>query len=158
MLCLARRGQARRGIAAVELGVVLPLLLLLLVGIWEVGRMVEVEQLLVNAVREGGRQASTGVKTVDEVKDVVVRYLKQNGISAVSAQDVSVVNVTNAARYDPSMANQLDQFRITVSIPFDSVRWVLLDQITSVRTLTASADWYSMRDIPITVDYAIPLN
>jgi Flp pilus assembly protein TadG len=158
MLCPARQGQARRGIAAVELGVVLPLLLLLLVGIWEVGRMVEVEQLLVNAVREGGRQASTGVKTVDEVKDVVVRYLKQNGISAVSAQDVSVVNVTNAARYDPSMANQLDQFRITVSIPFDSVRWVLLDQITTVRTLTASADWYSMRDIPITVDYAIPLN
>ena len=153
-----RKRASRRGVAAVELAVVLPFLLLLLLGIWEVGRMVEVQQLLTNAVREGGRQASTGVKTVAQVKDEVVQYLKNNGISKVSASDVTVVNLTEASRAQPADAVQLDQYRISVSIPFDSVRWILLDQITSAKTLTASADWYSTNDIPITVDYSIPLN
>ena len=49
----------RRGVAAVEFAVCLPFILLMLVGLWEVGRMVEVQQLLNNSVREGGRQAST---------------------------------------------------------------------------------------------------
>jgi Flp pilus assembly protein TadG len=145
----------RRGIAAVELAVLLPFVLLLLVGVWEVGRLVEVQQLLTNAVREGGRQASTGHKTIDQVKDDVVRYLHQNGIKAVTTSDVTVTNVTSGI--EPTLANQLDQFRISVSIPVDSVRWVLLDQVTSLTTLTATVDWYSMRDIPITVQYEIPL-
>jgi Flp pilus assembly protein TadG len=150
--------RARRGVAAVELAVALPLLLLLLLGIWEVGRMVEVQQLLSNAVREGGRQASTGVKTIDEVKDVVVRYLKQNGVTAVTANDVTVINLTNGGRSDPTVAEQLDRIQITISVPFNSVRWVVLHQITNVQTLSASSDWYSMRNIPITVDYSIPVN
>lgn len=157
-LGVARRGVAARGgVAAVELAVVLPLLVLLLLGIWEVGRMVEVQQLLANAVREGGRQASTGVKTSIQIKDVVVRYLQQNGISTVSANDVTVTNLTDPSR-PPNQANQLDHFRVTVTIPVNSVRWILLNQITPAQNLTASADWYSMRDIPITVDNAIPLN
>ncbi|MBM4072949.1 MAG: pilus assembly protein [Planctomycetes bacterium] len=151
------RGEPRRGIAAVEMAIVLPVVLLLLVGIWEVGRLVEVQQLLTNAAREGGRQASTGVKSSSEVTDVVVRYLQQNGIKSVAASDVSVTNITSGSRPEPNAANQLDQFRVSVSIPFDSVRWVLLSQVSSVKTLTASSEWYSMRDIPITVDANIPL-
>jgi Flp pilus assembly protein TadG len=145
----------RRGVAAVELAIILPFVLLLLVGVWEVGRLVEVQQLLTNAVREGGRQASTGTKTVAQVKDDVVRYLQQNGIKSVKPADVTVTNVTSGA--DPTAAAQLDQFRISVTIPFDSVRWVLLNQVTSVTNLTATVDWYSMKDIPITVEYDIPL-
>lgn len=144
--------------AAVELAFILPVLLLLLVGLWEVGRMVEVNQLLMNAAREGGRQASTGVKSVSQVKDAVVRYLNQNGLSKVTTENVTVTNLTSGARAEPTGAVQLDRYRITVSIPFDSVRWVLLDQLTNTPTLTGTADWYSMRDIPITVDYTIPLN
>ena len=45
-----------------------------------------------------------------------------------------------------------------VSIPFNSVRWVLLNQLTKVTTLSASATWYSMADIPLTVNTTIPLN
>lgn len=154
-----RRPEQRfpRGIAAVELALIMPVLVLLLVGIWEVGRMVEVQQLLTNAAREGGRQASTGVKSSSQVKDDVVRYLTINGISGVAAKDVTVTNLTSSSRAEPTAANQLDQFRVTVSIPFSSVRWVILNQITSVKTLSASSDWYSMRDIPITVDASIPL-
>src|SRR5688572_15466160 len=86
----------RRGAAAVEMAVVLPLLFLMIVGVWEVGRMVEVQQLLSNAVREGGRQASTGIKDADAVKDAVVTYLKTNGITKVSASDVKFENLTDS--------------------------------------------------------------
>lgn len=150
--------NARRGLAAVELALVLPVLLLFLLGIWEVGRLVEVQQLLTNAAREGGRQASTGVKTTSEVQAVVVTYLQQNGITKVAAKDVTVTNLTDSSRPDPSAAKQMDQFRVTVTIPFDSVRWAIIDQITSVKTLSASTDWYSMRDVPITVDSSVPTN
>jgi Flp pilus assembly protein TadG len=156
MLSRSHQRERRDGVAAVELALTLPLLVVLLLGIWEVGRMVEVQQLLVNAVREGGRQASTGVKTTAEIRDVVVRYLKRNGITTVSANNVTVTNLTDSSR-PANQSNQLDHFRVTVTIPFDSARWILLDHITSVQNLTAWADWYSMRDIPITVDYTIPL-
>lgn len=152
-----RLSPKRRGLAAIELAILLPLLLLLVVGLWEVGRMVEVQQVLANAAREGARQASTGVRSSTEVKDVVVRYLIQNGISGVTSKNVTVTNITSSARPEPNACEQLDQFKIAVTIPFSSVRWAVLDQLTSIQTLTGTTDWYSMRDIPITVDTAIPL-
>jgi Flp pilus assembly protein TadG len=141
----------------VELAVLLPLLLCMLVGVWEVGRMVEVKQMLTNAAREGARQASTGHKTIAGTKNVVVRYLHAHGITAVTAEQVTVVNMTSSARPDPTDAEQLDRFRITVTIPFSSVRWIALAQITPTSTLVGEADWVSMVDIPITVNSVIPL-
>ena len=57
---LATRSFAsqRRGVAAVEFAVVLPLLLLLLVGIWELGRIIHVQLILNNATRDGARLAA----------------------------------------------------------------------------------------------------
>ena len=56
-----RRASLRyRGVAAVEAAVLLPLALMLMLGTWEVGRMVEVSQILNNAAREGGRMRRPG--------------------------------------------------------------------------------------------------
>src|SRR5690348_15164963 len=52
--------RSRDGIAAVEFAVVLPLLFLLLMGAWEVGRLVQVHSILSNAAREGARIAAQG--------------------------------------------------------------------------------------------------
>lgn len=148
---------SRPGVAAVELAVVLPLLLILLMGVWELGRYIEVQQLLSNACREGGRQASTGVKSTAQVKAVVVNYLKLNGISKVSESDVTVVNLTSSSRPEPNQADQMDRFQISVSISADNVRWIMLPRVSGVNTLSATVDWYSMRDLPITVDDTIPV-
>jgi hypothetical protein len=112
--------------------------------------------MLNNAVREGARQASTGNTNTAGVQAVVVKYLAQNNITA-TASNVTVTNKTSSARPDPTGANQMDQFHVEVQIPFNSVRWILLNQITSVQNLTASADFYSMRDTPLTVNATIPL-
>ena len=48
--CPAKIGQ-RSGTAAVELAVCLPFMLLLILGIWEIGRMVQVQQLIANVTQ-----------------------------------------------------------------------------------------------------------
>src|SRR5947209_7183227 len=56
----SQRLRPRRCAAAVEFAVVMPLLLLLLLGTWEVGRLVQVDAILSNAAREGARVAAQG--------------------------------------------------------------------------------------------------
>jgi Flp pilus assembly protein TadG len=47
-------------VAALEAALVLPLLFILLFGVWEVSRMIQVAQAVSNSAREGARQASAG--------------------------------------------------------------------------------------------------
>jgi hypothetical protein len=47
---------------------------------------------------------------------------------------------------------------VTVTLPFNSVRWVLLNQIASAQNLTPSANGYSMADVPFAVNTTIPSN
>ena len=50
----------RHGVAACEFAGCLPLLWLLLLGLWEVGRITEVTKVMWNSAREGARDASMG--------------------------------------------------------------------------------------------------
>jgi Flp pilus assembly protein TadG len=156
MIHIAARPRARHGAAAIEFAVVIILLAPLLIGVWEVGRLVEVQQILSNAAREGGRQASTGTKTIAGIQQDVVNYLARFGINTPTSS-VTVTNLTSSDRPDPTTANQLDMFQVSVTIPFNSVRWILLNQVTSTTQLTGTASWVSMRDIPINVNTNIPL-
>jgi Flp pilus assembly protein TadG len=151
----ARTGQQRRGVAAVELAFIAPVLLTLLMGLWEVGRLVEVQQILTNAVREGGRQASAGKMTASQIQAAVAFYCNQSGLSSVTASQVTVTDLTNPS-LDPTAANQLDKMQVSIAIPFNSVRWVIMNQITNVTTLSASSVWYSMADVPLTINSNIP--
>jgi Flp pilus assembly protein TadG len=146
----------RRAIVAVETALVMPLLILFLAGVWEVGRLVEVKQLVNNATREAGRQASSGRKDYTGVSTTALNYLEKSGINTTGAS-VLVESLTGSAGSDPTQAVQLDRFRITVSIPFNNVRWVLLPMITDATTITSSSDWYSMKDLPVVVSDVIPV-
>lgn len=151
-----RASRERRATASVELAAVLPLILLLLFGVWEVGRLVEVQQIMTNAAREGGRQASTGRKTTAEVQQAVLDYLTRAGVPTTNAV-VTIENLTDSSRSDPTQANQLDRFRVTVTLPFDDVKWIMLNQITSGSSITGVADWFSMRNVPLEVDPTVPV-
>lgn len=150
--------QRRTGTAAVELAICLPFLLLIVMGIWEVGRMVTVQQLLANAARDGGRQASAGQASNSSVRQYVVNYLNMNGLTGVDLSMVTLTNLTASARSEPPTANQLDHFRVTVTVPYSTIRWSTLAQMTSTTSITASADWYSTKDLPVIVPSVIPTN
>jgi hypothetical protein len=72
----------RRGAAAVEFALCLPLLFTILFGLWEVGRTVEVQQVAWNSAREGARDASMGQANLQAVASNLVLYLQSAEPSA----------------------------------------------------------------------------
>jgi Flp pilus assembly protein TadG len=66
----------RDGVAAVECACCMPLLVLILFGLWEVGRFTEVQQVLWNAAREGARDVSLGQDNLQTVAANVLIYLQ----------------------------------------------------------------------------------
>src|SRR5947209_9433377 len=60
MLIRRNSPARRRGVAAVEMAVVLPILLSLIIGVWELGRIIQVTNLMVTAARDGARLAAQG--------------------------------------------------------------------------------------------------
>jgi Flp pilus assembly protein TadG len=152
------RRSGRTAAAAVELAVCFPFMLILLAGIWEVGRMVSVSQVISNAAREAGREVAAGQASVSTIQQNVVNYCKMNGLTGVTTGMVTIENVTDASRNDPATCNQLDQWRVTITVPYSVIRWSTIAQITPTTDVVATADWYSMRDSPVVVNAAIPTN
>ncbi len=68
--------RVRRGVAAVEFAVCAPLLFLLLLGLWEVGRITEVGNVMWNSSREGARDASLGQANLQAVAANLLLYLQ----------------------------------------------------------------------------------
>jgi Flp pilus assembly protein TadG len=157
MRIMTRTRTRPRGAIAVEVAMVLPLLLTLLLGVWDIGRLVDADQILNNAAREGGRQASTGQAAVSDVQNAVLNTLSQAGVPTTGVT-VVVTNLTNASRSDPTTANQLDQFQVAVTMPSSNVRYITLSGLIGSNTLQAISIWSSMRDIPLTVSTTIPIN
>src|SRR5437667_1399294 len=88
------RPAPRDGVAAVEFAVLIPFILTLLLGIWEVGRMIEVQQTVNNAAREAARQATTGQFTNTQIQQVAIQCLNVAGIPTGNAV-VTVSDLTN---------------------------------------------------------------
>jgi Flp pilus assembly protein TadG len=138
-----RRPRAlRRGSAAVELAVVMPMLMTMLFGIWEVGRMADAQQILDNAVHEGSRQAAAGQLAAADVQATVTNYVKTAGLSTTNLT-VTVSDLTTPGT-DPVDATHLDRMQVTAVIPFKDVRYSTTRFFTSTSTnLTSTSIWYS---------------
>jgi Flp pilus assembly protein TadG len=101
----------------VETAIVLPLLLMLMVGIFEVGRAYETWQVLTNAAREGARMSVTPSST-PEVTTALIRQYMADGQLGNSATATVVVNKTatiNAAGTNVSAS------LVTVDYPFEFI-------------------------------------
>lgn len=157
----SRRRNSRRGLATVEFAICLPLLVLLLLGLWEVGRMVQVMQVLYNAAREGARQASTATEPLVNIRANVKTYIQnaEPSITNMTGYDLTYTNITHGTVTDPVDATQLDRFSISVAVPFDNVRWSMIRYLVPSGTmLRANVDWYSMRDLPVDVTTGLPVD
>jgi Flp pilus assembly protein TadG len=154
---------------AVEAAVVLPLVVLLLSGVWEVGRLVQVTQILDAAARAGARMAAGGSNngtpvTVAMVQQTVQSYLTLAGLpsAAVNGAQISVTNLSSDSWTDPGYAQPLDPFSVSVTIPsgaaFNSLSWAVLRSITGVTQLTVQVEWLSANDAEVTVSSQIPVS
>ena len=156
----------RAGAAAVAAAVILPFILAFLLGLWEVGRLVWVTQIMTNAAREGARVAAGGTYatnpvTVATVQQEVKDYLTTAGLpsAAVSGATVTLTNLSSNAWTDPCDAWPLDHFRVTITIPsgaaYDSLKFCS-KTITGANSLTVSMDWLSANDSRVTVNAQLP--
>jgi Flp pilus assembly protein TadG len=128
---------------------------MLMLGTWEVGRMVQVGQILENAVREGGRSAATGQNTNSQVQQTVLNYLNNAGLPSTLAT-VTVTDLTNPGT-DCSNATDLDQLQIKVTLPFSAVRWSSAKLVTnSSTTLQATAVYYSSNGVSYPTSINVP--
>jgi Flp pilus assembly protein TadG len=125
-----------KGVAAVELAIILPLFCILLLGILEIGGMARDHQALQNGAREGARFSAmpanrmSGVTnpTVveDTIKNRVIAYLANESIT-VSSSDIVVSQTYPIAL--GSMTVNGSQITITYSRPilFSGIsRWIPL--------------------------------
>lgn len=164
---LLRRKRRRFGAAAVEAAVVLPFLLFLMLGLWEVGRMVWVTTILTNSAREAARVAAGGLTagqpvTVAMVQQEVKDYLTCAGFptATVNGATITLTNLSNHTWTDPSDASPLDRFRVTVTIPsgsaYSSLQLSPVSTITGTTSMTVSIDWLSANDSLVTVNAQLP--
>jgi Flp pilus assembly protein TadG len=150
----------RRGVAVVELAFLLPVLLTLLVGMWDLGQLVRGLQVLSIAARDAGRTAASGTKTATQIGNAVTLMVSQNG---VPASDVvfTYANATNPG-VDPTAATQGDILNITIAIPFTSLKLASgtsMGQFIKWRhsgNVSFQSQWASMRDLPVVIDTTIP--
>ena len=150
--CVQRTSRRnRRGVATVELAVVLPIVIALLLGVWEVGRALAVEEVLCNAVSVGGRAASTGLNSAAQVQAAVTNYLALAGLPTQNVT-VTVSDLANPGT-DPAAASALDQIQVSVSIPVADVSWSGTSMFMPASALlSATATWCSANA------YAYPTN
>jgi Flp pilus assembly protein TadG len=179
-----RLSRSRAGAAAVEFAVVLPLIFLLLVGTWEVARLVQVHAILSNAAREGARVAAQGqiINLTGNYTQIVVSDTDTNNPDVTSAVKnyvhtadpnfrgglgIDTTGMTVTFAFVDSAGNVLSsptqpwqglkgqRFRVTATLPYDNFRWTTLN-LLNVKTITATVDWMSMIDDPFTVNTSLP--
>jgi Flp pilus assembly protein TadG len=166
------KSGVRRAAAAVELTfVVLFFFIPVLFGVWESGRLIEVQQIVSNSAREGARLAaqghtinSTGAPTqiqTNNVKDVVYQYLVAAGFATLDPDDVVVAFAFTAARSDgtlptePYLGEKNQPFTVTVTVPWHKVRWINAGLIRPTE-VSFTVTWQMLTDDAFTVNQTIP--
>lgn len=123
--------KQRRGAAAVEFAVVAPVFFLLVFGMIEYGRMVMVQQIIVNSAREGCRAAVLDGSTTAGVKSTVITAMSSGNIT------ITTSNVT-VSPDPPSGAEFGDPVTVTVTVPFNQVSWLPSPMYLGGKSMTAS--------------------
>lgn len=85
-----RKGRGERGQSLVELALTLPVLLLLLIGVVEVGNGLNAYLTVVDAARDGARLGSKGAASDDEIKNLVVTEMGRLPNAVNPAGDITV--------------------------------------------------------------------
>lgn len=164
------------GGAAVEFAIVLTLVLMpTLLGVWEVGRLVQVQQIVASSAREGARLAAQAVTITPEgqrteimtttgtpnVRRTVYQYLVLNGLPSLQESDVQVVfkfktglQATNPAP-NPYQGVKGDRFEVTVTIPFAKVRWANLG-LVNPEYVSFTVAWTMLVDDPFVINPNLP--
>lgn len=126
---LKRLPRQRRGAAVVEFAMVAPLMVMLTMGMMEIGRMVMVKQIMINATREGAREAVLPGATTIGVQARVAEELAAASINGVT------VTITPSVLESASAGAAIT---ISATVPAANVSWIPHPLYSFQTTLDAS--------------------
>lgn len=109
-----RIAREERGTALVEAAIIVPLVLLIMVGIFEVGRLYQTFQVLTNATREGARASVVPSGNKADVEAIVKQYMQDGQLSAANN---ATINVDRAASINVN-GTPVAASLVTVDYPF----------------------------------------
>ena len=124
--------RSERGSALVEAAITIPILLLITVGIFEVGRAYQTWQVVTNAAREGARVAILPNTTAGTVTGLVRGYMTNGQLSHANT---AAVAVNQAGSYVVNGAN-VSASIVTVDYPFD---FIMLQPVARLVVPTSTA-------------------
>jgi Flp pilus assembly protein TadG len=131
-----QRRKNRRGAAAVEFALVATVFFMFVFAIFEIGRLVMLQQIMGEACRQGARRAILENATESGVVSQVQARLTANSIPG------STVTITwpNKAT-QPNMANLGFQDPITVraTVPYSDVSWLVPTWVSQSAVMQAQA-------------------
>ena len=113
-------GSMRRGAVIVEMALVAPFLVMLLLGICEIGQALRVNSFLAEAARTGCAAGSLpGSSNGDVIRGV------QNGLSTrkLTASAAVITIKVNGGVGSVAMAHRNDKITVTVAIPMSAAGW-----------------------------------
>jgi Flp pilus assembly protein TadG len=169
----------RIGVAAVEMAVTLPFLLCLAIGIIVLGRIIQVQAILADAVDVTARQAaqgqynsynaSTQTYTTTQVALADLKATLNNYLTAAGVNNTGTTVTFSAASgaTDPYLAVSQDLLTISATLPYSSFGWTnyglfiptgltggKLDNAPT--SISSSMQIWSMNAVPINVPVSPP--
>jgi Flp pilus assembly protein TadG len=108
------RVRRARGAELVELALILPILLIIIAGIVDLGFMFQAFMVVNNAAREGARvRVLPGYSNADATARVN-SYVSASGLSGSATTSVAPITITNGGAGAPTS----NGFRVTVQYPY----------------------------------------
>jgi Flp pilus assembly protein TadG len=176
MLLLRKKQCRKSGVAAIEMAFVTVVFVVpLIIAIWEIGRYIQVKQIVANSAREGARLAAQGFTVLSNgtqvqinvntgtpnVQQTVYDYLIGAGLSQLTSSQVTVTfaftSPTSTGTYptQPYLGQKGESFTVNVSIPWSAVQWSNLGLINPT-TVQYTVTWQMLIDNQFTINPALP--
>jgi len=125
---LLHQRNGERGVELIEFALMLPILLVILAGLWDFGRAYRTYQAITNAAREGARLAvvPAGINQEEAVQDRVKSYLTKSNL------DTSFITSGNIDTYIDvkTPLNSPATTAVTVSIPGGGTAVVTVSRVS----------------------------
>lgn len=113
--------RVRTGIAAVEMAVIAPVLVVVTLGLLELAHGMMVKETLTDAARKGCRTGILACGTSANVTSDINAVLSNNSIPTA---DVTITIMVNDAAADVSTATVGSKISVKVAVPIADVAWI----------------------------------
>ena len=134
--------DSRRGAAAVEAAITLGLVTFLAIGAIEYGRALMVNQIIVNAAREGARHAAKPNASDARVNQILDTYMATNGIASTDYSKSVSISYNGTQRPDLTVSTAPSKSDITVQVAVlnSEASWGFMSLIAGGRQFAAEVD------------------